>query len=496
MGTNRGRRKATIAAALGAAFVGVNGCTSNSGGGGTTEPPPPPPAITLTLVGPYQAALEGSNWVVAGIPGFTLLATGTGFTSTSVVEWNGNALATQFGSATGLAATVAGGLVASPGTASITVADQATGEVSNVLPFGIASPAGATAGVVQMITAAPDGTPANGDSLVAPSISANGQYVSFQSGATNLVADVASGYQEIYERNTCVGGLPGCVQSTIEISATYDGSPVDGHSRNSSISGDGRYVAFDSSADNILPNDSVCAATSCVFLRDTCSGAPAGCTPLTTLISVAADGSTGNGGNPGISPDGRYVAFDSSSANIANGNPGGYLNVFLRDTCNGAPAGCSPTTTLISQSSVGSVGGQNSNMPTVNSGGRFVAFQSYATNLIPDDTSQWSDIFLRDSCNGAALSCSPTTNRESVATNGAQGNNSLDYEVVPSISSDGRFIAWASDATNMVSQNVSGFANIYLRDTCFGAGTGCGPATSLASVGNDGSIPNYGQNNQ
>lgn len=479
--------------ALTGILLAAAGCSAGSSGGGGIKPPPP--TITLTLVGPYLATLESNNWVVAGIPGFTLLATGTGFTSASVIQWNGTALATQFGSSTGLAAQVTSAMVATPGTVAITVEDSGT--TSNSLPFGIASPAAATAGAVQMITVAPDGSPANANSLVAPAISATGRYVSFQSAATNLVTGhAASGYQEIYERDTCMGAPAGCAPSTIPISVTYDGSPVDGHSRDSSISGDGRYVAFDSSADNILPNGSICASTSCVFLYDTCIGAAAGCSPQMTLISVAADGSTGNGGIPATSPDGRFVAFDSSTGNIAGGNPSGYPNVFLRDTCNGALAGCTPGTVLISQSSTGVIGNQNSHSQAVSTGGRFVAFQSYATNLITDDTNIWSDIFLRDTCTGADPSCVPSTARESVATDGTQGNNSLDYEVVPSISSNGRFIAWASDATNMVTQNVNGYANIYLRDTCFGAQTGCTPTTTLASIGNDGSIPNFGQNNQ
>ncbi len=478
------------------AVLGMCGCSGGSAVSGTPPPPPPPSTLTLTVVAPMGVTTGGQNWVVAGTPSFTLLATGTGFTSTSVIRWNGTELATQFGSSTGLSATVAATLVASPGTASITAYDSAASATSSALPFGIASPAAATAGVVQMITVAPDGTPANANSLVAPSISATGRYVSFQSAATNLSAGVSSAYQQIYERDTCIGAPTGCVPTTIPISVTYDGSPVDGHNRNSSVSGDGRYVTFDSSAGNILPNTSMCSSTACVFLRDTCIGVTVGCTPQTTLISITADGNIANGGNPGISPDGRYVTYDSSSANEAQNNPGGLLQVFLRDTCNGAPTSCRLTTYLVSQSSGEAIGNEGSSLQVANTGGRYVAFTSYANNLIANDTNLGDpDLYLRDTCLGASTGCVPSTTEEDVSTSGTQAAGALDTFSPASISSNGRFLSFSTLATNLVSQNVNGFGNVYLRDTCNGVASGCTPTTSLASLGNDGSIANASQDN-
>ena len=273
---------------------------------------------------------------------------------------------------------------------------------------------------------------------------------------------------------------------------TYDGSAPNGHSRTSSISADGRYVAFDSSAGNILTNSTICnayAGDECVYLRDTCIGAPIGCQPNTSIVSSTADEYPTGGGNPSISSDGRFIVFNTPGASP------GVNNIYLRDTCNGASTGCTPQTTLISQSTAGVIGNENSLPQTVNTGGRFVAFQSYSTNLIPNDTEIWSDIFLRDTCIGAPSSCAPSTTIESLGLNGAYGNAGLDGEVVPSISSDGRYVAFASDSTNMVAQNVT-VGSIYQRDTCFSAAVGCTPATSLVSIGNDGSLPNGGSNNQ
>lgn len=493
MGWKRARR--AIAALLGVTFGGVLVCVSGCGGKGTSvcnSCGPPPPTLALTMVGPYNATLGGQNWVVAGVPGFTLLATGTGFTSASVIQWNGSALATQFGTSTGLAAQVTSAMVATPGTAVITVKDSGT--ISNSQPFGIASPAAATAGVVQMVTVAPDGSPANANSLVAPAISATGRYVSFQSAASNLGAGVTSGNQQIYERDTCIGGPAGCVPSTIPISVTYNGDPVDNGSYDSSVRGDGRYVAFDSDASNIVSGEpSFCysaAGDACIYLRDTCIGSAAGCTPRTILVSSLLNGQPAGGGNPTISPDGRYVGYNST------GTSPGINNDYLTDTCNGAPSGCATSTMLISQSTSGTVGDELSAFQDVSSGGRYVSFVSYAKDLVSTTANASNpDLFLRDTCIGAPAGCSPTTSQEDVSTTGVPANGgALDRSSNPPISSDGRFLAFTTLATNLVTQNVGGFGDVYLRDTCNGAAAPCTPSTVIASLGNDGSISNAGEN--
>jgi Tol biopolymer transport system component len=466
----------------------IMGCGGNSGVGSGSALPPP--TITLTLVGPYNVTLGGTSWVVAGGPTFTLVATGTGFTSSSVIQWNGSPLATQFGSSTGLVASVSSNLVATPGTAAITVTDSGT--TSNSLPFGIASPAAATAGVVAMVTVATDGTPANNDSLVAPSISSTGRYVAFQSAATNLGAGVTSTYQQIYERDTCIGATAGCVPTTIPISVTYDGSAVNDNSRNSTISGDGRYVAFDSSATNITnftQAQTICPIHWCSYLRDTCIGVSTSCTPRTTLISLLPDGSPTGGEGPSISPDGRFIAFTSPA-------PPGPAQIYVYDTCNGASPGCATSTSLISQSSSGQPGNNTSETQSVSAGGRYVAFASGATNYISDDTNVGNlDLYLRDTCTGATIVCTPTTAEEDISTSGAQAAGQLDVESNPALSSDGRFLAFSTLAYNLVSQPANVFGGIYLRDTCNGTALGCTPMTSLVGVANDGSLPNAGGNN-
>jgi hypothetical protein len=302
----------------------AGGCGGTGGGGsGGTQPP----QEKITLGGQFFAVYGTGNlltnvFAIAGQAGFTLEAAGTGFTSNDKLEWNGNPLPTDVGDSTDIYGTVSAAQIAQPGTVTIQIIDTATGVVSNTEPFGIASPATLTAGVNQLISVAPDGSSANGNSLVPPAISATGRFVSFQSNATNLASGPASEFQEIYERDTCIGAPAGCTPSTIRITVTADGSAVNGHSRRSAISADGRYVAFDSQATNLVGNSEICgtAINMCVFLRDTCSGVVS-CIPSTTVVSLATDGSVSTGELDSITPEIRYVAFDSPATNISGQGP-------------------------------------------------------------------------------------------------------------------------------------------------------------------------------
>lgn len=286
-------REFSVPAVLAGTALVVTAC---GGGQSGNQSPPPPSSITLSTLAP--------GYAVAGTGSTSIFVNGSGFTDSSIVQWNGNALPTTFGTNQILSASISNSLIAAPGAAQITVKDG-SGATSNSLPFGIASAAAANAGVIGMISVAPDGSPANGDSLVGPSISATGRYVAFQSAATNLASGPASGFQEIYERDTCIGAPSGCSPNTIRVTVTYDGTPANGHSRASGISADGRYVVFNSSATNILPNSGDCSPSTgiaCVFLRDTCTGARSGCVPNTTAISKDMNGNIVRGGGTPLLP--------------------------------------------------------------------------------------------------------------------------------------------------------------------------------------------------
>ena len=148
-----------------------------------------------------------------------------------------------------------------------------------------------------------------------------------------------------------------------------------------------------------------------VFVRDTCVGAPADCAPSTSLISIGTDGLAGEGGSslPTISADARYVAFVSLATNLVDADTDGVADVFVRDTCAGAPDGCAPSTQRVSLASDGTQADGASVSAAISATGRYVTFRSLATNLDSASSPFLPGIFVRDTCVGAPQSCTPST---------------------------------------------------------------------------------------
>jgi hypothetical protein len=149
--------------------------------------------------------------------------------------------------------------------------------------------------------------------------------------------------QNIFVTDTCLGVASGCTPSTTIVSVGTGGTPANADSVSPSISADGRYVSFLSSATNL-----VTPATNGVmdaFVTDTCAGAAAGCTPSTQLVSVGAGAVQANGPTTSATIDatGRFITFESAATNLAaaSSSPS---RLFLRDTCTGVPSGCTPST--------------------------------------------------------------------------------------------------------------------------------------------------------
>jgi hypothetical protein len=209
------------------------------------------------------------------------------------------------------------------------------------------------------------------------------------------------------------------------------------------------------------------------------SGCPPGTnTTVAKRLTLSAASSTNNF-SPAISSALRYVAFASVSSDPATNASTGIEKIFLRDTCTGAPAGCNPTTILVSVGLDGADPNGASGSPAISADGRLVAFASEASNLVAGDTNGVADVFVRDTCIGAASGCMPTTTRVSVASSGAEANGGSD---APSISADGRFVAFDSTAGNLVTDGSSAPSGAFLRDTCFGAGDGCKPSTARIGI--------------
>jgi WD40-like Beta Propeller Repeat len=176
----------------------------------------------------------------------------------------------------------------------------------------------------------------------------------------------------------------------------------------------------------------------------------------------------------------RYQPIIADSADAAVETATGIAAIFLRDTCLGAASGCAPKVIPISVAWNGAQPNGASSSPSVTADGRFVVFASEATNLVKHDSNGWSDIFLRDTCIGAASICAPATVRLSIGADGGEANGP---SFAPAISPDGRFVAFNSSATNLVSPNSNAVPAtsgppLFLRDTCFGAPSGCVPTTS------------------
>ncbi|WP_186763327.1 TolB family protein [Lentzea tibetensis] len=289
-----------------------------------------------------------------------------------------------------------------------------------------------------------------------PALSADGRYVAFDSEATLVPGDTNDDY-DVFVRDRLTG-------TTTRVSVASDGSQGTAvgeefphpYSSSPSISADGRYVAFTSNATNLVPGDTNTAAD--VFVHDRQTG-------TTSRVSVATGGGQVRGGGfyASISADGRYVTFVSDAADLVPGDTNQRRDVFRHDRETGL-------TTRISVSTAGgqSNGSSDYSEPVMSADGRFVAFRSWATNLVPGDTNQVSDVFLRDTQQG-------TTTRISVASDGTEANE-LSYE--PSISADGRYVAYGSGASNLVPGDGNHAADIFRYDRLTGTTIRISPAAA------------------
>ena len=242
-----------------------------------------------------------------------------------------------------------------------------------------------------------------------------------------------------------VGSAAG--QSTVRASVDSSGVQGNGTSTLSSLSADGRYIAFASSASNLVAADANLVDD--VFVRDLATG-------VTALASIDSSGVQGNGisSAPSISADGRYVAFESAADNLVSGDTNGRVDVFVRDLVGGV-------TTRASVDTSGAEGDGDSQGPAISGDGRFVVFTSAATTLVAGDTNGLPDVFVRD------LLLAETT-RSSVHTLGNQGNGASRNA---SISADGRYVAFVSGATNLIDSDPNLSDDIFLRDRELGTTT-------------------------
>jgi Tol biopolymer transport system component len=296
---------------------------------------------------------------------------------------------------------------------------------------------------------------------LAGGISANGRYVVYRSDASNLVSHDSNHVSDVfvYDRTT---------HSVARVSVSSHGRQANGPSGDPAISANGRYVAFSSGATNLVSGDT--NGVSDIFVRDLRAH-------RTIRVSVTSRGrqarcSAGcESTEPALSANGRYVAFESSATNLVAGDTNRLADVFVHDLRSGR-------TERVSVSSSGRQGGgdrtnNGSNAPAISANGRYVVFHSYASNLVAHDTNRIADIFVRDRK-------ARKTARVSVSSSGVQANQeSLGAEAV---SADGRYVAFTSLATNLVSHDVNEITDVFVRDLR----SGTTKLVSLGVAGNQG----------
>ena len=267
-----------------------------------------------------------------------------------------------------------------------------------------------------------------------PGISEDGQLVVFSSRASNLVPNDTNNAIDIFVRDISS-------RTTERVSVGVGGAQITGdHSVAPTITADGRYVVFESG--NIgLPGGASGGAS--IYVHDRLSG-------TTSRVSWSATGSATNGDDsaPMVSRGGTAVAYQSTSTDIVLGDTNAEQDIFVRDLVTN-------TSIRASTTSAGVEANNSSFHPSISGDGMRVAFSSLATNLVPLDTNNSQDIFLHDRNTGK-------TTRISANASGIEANGFSDF---PAISPDGRYVAFESDADNLVPGDTNGLRDVFLVDT-------------------------------
>jgi hypothetical protein len=421
-------------------------------------------------------------------PCFTLYVFGSysnGFTSKTVVQWNGKSLpactivsashgCTTFVDAIDLTAQIPYSFVLNPGTAAVNTLTPQSGTgmngLSNVLTFyiyGQPNPVPILSGVSPNSAAVCTSNCANvsitltGSNFL-PTSQNGGSTVTYKGVATlgvetaitvnsisstSIKATIPGSYLSAADSGALVnvinppaaygclvncpnlGGGPSTTPQTFTVGTTgaaATSAALAVAEETPAVSQDGRYVAF----------ASMQHGTSQILLRDTCLGAAKDCASSTQTISAATDGAAGNGDshNAVTSSDGRYVAFSSAATNLVESAPSG-RQVYLRDTCIGAPTSCKPSTLLASTDEEGKLSGTEAILPSLSTSGRFVAFLAVTpsntatpangprADAAATPNSGLRQVFVRDTCLSAA-NCAPKTTRISLQPGDSSADSS------------------------------------------------------------------------
>jgi Tol biopolymer transport system component len=305
-----------------------------------------------------------------------------------------------------------------------------------------------------------------------PALSADGRWVAFISSARNLTADDGDALIDVFVRDRRTGTTTLVSKSSAGVKGNADSGYWFNNGAVPALSASGRYVAFQSSATNLAPGP-----TGGVFVHDRDADGngvfdePGGI--ATVRVSVASDGTPGNGwsAGPAISTNGRVVAFFSSSTNLVAGDTNDGIDVFAHDRdADGDGVFDEPGATSTRRVSVGPGGAQandwsfDGDSPSLSADGRIVSFTSHATNLVPNDTNDAQDVFVHDRATGV-------TSRMNVSSFGTETQYLDSYN--SGLSADGRFVAFltADHQLALASGYEPGYYDVFIHDRVTGETT-------------------------
>ncbi len=316
------------------------------------------------------------------------------------------------------------------------------------------------------------------DPSYSPSISADGRYIAFESISPDLVTGDTNGKIDIFVHDRDADGNgtydePGAI-TTVRVSVASGGGEGSEDSHSPSISGDGMHVAFESSANDLVAVD--INPLSDMFVHDLLGG-------TTTVVSVnsagAQDPIPSSSSSPSLTSNGRYVAFDSDAALVAT-DSNGFSDIFVHDRDadgNGTydePGPVGISTVRVSVDSAGVEVDDPSYAPSISADGRYVAFESISPDLVAGDGNGQVDIFVHDrdaDGNGTYDEPGPvgiSTVRVSVDSGGSEVNGD---SYAASISDDGRYVAFVSDAPDLVADDTNLRTDVFVHDRQTGATT-------------------------
>ncbi len=266
------------------------------------------------------------------------------------------------------------------------------------------------------------------------SLSLDGRYVTFSSSASDVVAGDGNGLNDVFVRDRVRG-------VTSRVSVDQNGGDADGVSYESDISSNGQFVAFTTNATDIVAGDA--NGLGDVYIRELATG-------VTRRLSVDSAGGDTNGEStsPSVSADGRYVSFWSTATDVVIGDTNGLPDIFVRDLVTNT------TARVTLDPTGGSLDAGAAPQTSISGNGRLVAFETAATDTVANDTNAESDIFLRNLDTGV-------TTRVSLDILGGDSN---DRSSNPAISADGRYVAFNSLASDLVTGDGNGFDDVYVRD--------------------------------